>query len=110
MHSFACSMNFSSPSFIEIELTIGLPCTHFRPASITSHFDESIMIGTREISGSDAIRLRKVRIATTPSSMPSSMRSEEHTSELQSLMRISYAVFCLTKQNTLLRLHNKTWN
>src|SRR3546814_6848610 len=25
-------------------------------------------------------------------------RSEEHTSELQSLMRISYAVFCLTKQ------------
>src|SRR3546814_10643765 len=27
-------------------------------------------------------------------------RSEEHTSELQSLMRISYAVFCLQKQNT----------
>src|SRR3546814_7094673 len=30
--------------------------------------------------------------------MPAS-RSEEHTSELQSLMRISYAVFCLKKQN-----------
>src|SRR3546814_8478620 len=30
-------------------------------------------------------------------------RSEEHTSELQSLMRISYAVFCLKKKNT----HNK---
>src|SRR3546814_5836577 len=28
-------------------------------------------------------------------------RSEEHTSELQSLMRISYAVFCLTKKNSL---------
>src|SRR3546814_8066367 len=28
-----------------------------------------------------------------------SLRSEEHTSELQSLMRISYAVFCLTKTN-----------
>src|SRR3546814_2531997 len=27
-------------------------------------------------------------------------RSEEHTSELQSLLRISYAVFCLTKNNT----------
>src|SRR3546814_2287240 len=27
-------------------------------------------------------------------------RSEEHTSELQSLMRISYAVFCLTKKTT----------
>src|SRR3546814_4548278 len=29
-------------------------------------------------------------------------RSEEHTSELQSLMRISYAVFCLKKKNTRL--------
>src|SRR3546814_10011882 len=28
------------------------------------------------------------------------MRSEEHTSELQSIMRISYAVFCLTTDNT----------
>src|SRR3546814_10743993 len=32
---------------------------------------------------------------------PGNARSEEHTSELQSLMRISYAVFCLTKK------HNK---
>src|SRR3546814_10836240 len=32
-------------------------------------------------------------------------RSEEHTSELQSLMRISYAVFCLTKKK-----HNKQTN
>src|SRR3546814_1731642 len=29
----------------------------------------------------------------------SALRSEEHTSELQSLMRISYAVFCLKKKN-----------
>src|SRR3546814_8438279 len=28
------------------------------------------------------------------------VRSEEHTSELQSLLRISYAVFCLKKKNT----------
>src|SRR3546814_9271076 len=33
------------------------------------------------------------------------MRSEEHTSELQSLMRISYAVFCLKKKNTQLYSH-----
>src|SRR3546814_4432649 len=31
--------------------------------------------------------------------MPDYRRSEEHTSELQSLMRISYAVFCLKKNN-----------
>src|SRR3546814_3631862 len=34
---------------------------------------------------------------TTPRTTPS-CRSEEHTSELQSLMRISYAVFCLKKK------------
>src|SRR3546814_10529981 len=32
---------------------------------------------------------------------PCAYRSEEHTSELQSLMRISYAVFCLKKKNIL---------
>src|SRR3546814_3569436 len=32
-------------------------------------------------------------------------RSEEHTSELQSLMRISYAVFCLKKKKTTIRKH-----
>src|SRR3546814_8577682 len=36
-----------------------------------------------------------------------SVRSEEHTSELQSLMRISYAVFCLKKKTTTpLHQHN----
>src|SRR3546814_7442513 len=33
--------------------------------------------------------------------MVKKMRSEEHTSELQSLMRISYAVFCLKKKTTV---------
>src|SRR3546814_5335948 len=32
-------------------------------------------------------------------------RSEEHTSELQSLMRISYAVFCLNKKHTTETIH-----
>src|SRR3546814_8453987 len=35
-------------------------------------------------------------------------RSEEHTSELQSLMRNSYAVFCLKKQNQIEKTTNKT--
>src|SRR3546814_4165256 len=34
-------------------------------------------------------------------------RSEEHTSELQSLMRISYAVFCLKKKKTHSNQHHK---
>src|SRR3546814_10517546 len=37
----------------------------------------------------------RIRLAEAPP------RSEEHTSELQSLMRISYAVFCLTQKNQI---------
>src|SRR3546814_10171987 len=37
-----------------------------------------------------------------PVGRESHFRSEEHTSELQSLMRISYAVFCLNKKNKII--------
>src|SRR3546814_7886312 len=50
----------------------------------------------------------KVRIlyggSVKPDNARELLRSEEHTSELQSLMRISYAVFCLKKKKE----HNKT--
>src|SRR3546814_9030143 len=39
-----------------------------------------------------------------------SRRSEEHTSELQSLMRISYAVFCLKKKKRQNKTENKLTN
>src|SRR3546814_7922640 len=42
---------------------------------------------------------------TTPPAHPFH-RSEEHTSELQSLMRTSYAVFCLKKKKSKTRQHN----
>src|SRR3546814_5009245 len=45
----------------------------------------------------------RISCAAAPTGAKSKARSEEHTSELQSLMRISYAVFCLkkkTKHNT----------
>src|SRR3546814_16080621 len=53
--------------------------------------DEAVEVGFRD--GTDACR-RAARLfgGAAP-------RSEEHTSELQSLMRISYAVFCLKKKN-----------
>src|SRR3546814_8761053 len=45
-------------------------------------------------------------------SMSMMERSEEHTSELQSLMRISYAVFCLKKKknniHTSMKIHNRS--
>src|SRR3546814_10823805 len=41
----------------------------------------------------------------TESIVTENLRSEEHTSELQSLMRISYAVFCLKKKNQKNKKH-----
>src|SRR3546814_5801077 len=38
-------------------------------------------------------------VGAAPGTLRRVLRSEEHTSELQSLMRISYAVFCLKKKN-----------
>src|SRR3546814_2304575 len=51
----------------------------------------------RKLSFKDARELEQlpVRIETLEAALE---RSEEHTSELQSLMRISYAVFCLNKK------------
>src|SRR3546814_4796473 len=57
-------------------------------------------------------RARKRGAATSPRtirSATSAFRSEEHTSELQSLMRISYAVFCLkkkTQQHNTINIHH----
>src|SRR3546814_4540959 len=44
-------------------------------------------------------------IRSTVCSGPRAARSEEHTSELQSLMRISYAVFCLQKKTKIMRIN-----
>ena len=71
--SFACWMKFSSPSFNEIELTIPFPWIHFRPATMISHLELSIIIGTRAISGSEAMRFKNFTIASFPSIIPSSM-------------------------------------
>src|SRR3546814_10820451 len=49
----------------------------------------------RVLAGGQAERAEE---ATAPFDQRAAARSEEHTSELQSLMRISYAVFCLKKK------------
>src|SRR3546814_8838881 len=49
----------------------------------------------------------RFKVPVTEILMPrlANTRSEEHTSELQSLMRISYAVFCLKKKTHIIHLH-----
>src|SRR3546814_8145423 len=56
----------------------------------------------RRWHGDALLRLRQMRGQGIGSrgQAPGRQRSEEHTSELQSLMRISYAVFCLKKKKT----------
>src|SRR5438477_358880 len=71
--SRASRRNSSSPFFKLIEFTTAFPCTHLSPASITLHFELSIMIGIRAISGSLAIKFKKRVIAASESIIPSSM-------------------------------------
>src|SRR3546814_7515191 len=54
----------------------------------------------RRLSANDGHRLRQHIGWIQSGAATSASRSEEQTSELQSLMRISYAVFCLTKKKT----------
>src|SRR3546814_5453486 len=54
----------------------------------------------RPVGGPAGARAQRSSDGRGESDRQSGERSEEHTSELQSLMRISYAVFCLKKKNT----------
>src|SRR3546814_9477923 len=64
------------------------------PARLTRVGDPAFGRGARPLRFFTE-RSRPSSITAIPGVLP---RSEEHTSELQSLMRISYAVFCLKKQ------------
>src|SRR3546814_3152123 len=61
---------------------------HRLAARIAADEAEQAAVGAGEV-GVDGDRQHRLNLA---------LRSEEHTSELQSLMRISYAVFCLKKK------------
>src|SRR3546814_6021158 len=110
-------------------LTTLTPCLLMSPLSVaqflaagSKHFDLVVFDEASQITVWDAIgaiaRGNNVIVVGDPKQMPPTSfferaasedaeeetgfaddRSEEHTSELQSLMRISYAVFCLKKKN-----------
>jgi hypothetical protein len=68
----ALLLNSSSPPFNEILFTIHFPWQFYRPASMTSNLEESTMIGTLAISGSERAILMNLVIAFLPSIKPSS--------------------------------------
>src|SRR3546814_7160921 len=78
----------------------------------TTLFRSRQPVGAR-LSGPEVRRLQPVGkpggggVSLHPASAAFFQRSEEHTSELQSLMRISYAVFCLKKKKQI-KHNNRT--
>src|SRR3546814_1080377 len=80
------------------ELTAALPSLG---DSLVSHHIARLL-GHRERFSGDLPGLLRPRqwlhVDLVPAPVGGAIRSEEHTSELQSLMRISYAVFCLNKK------------
>src|SRR3546814_1799183 len=69
---------------------------HRRIGPFGAGFPMTAMIGVRRQQRYDRARFGKDHLLHGGRNL----RSEEHTSDLQSLMRISYAVFCLKKKNT----------
>src|SRR3546814_1976874 len=83
--------------------------TLFRSESMANYTEEDI----RSLDWKEHIRLRPGmyigKLGDGSAHDDGIYRSEEHTSELQSLMRISYAVFCLKKKRThILPLKHRT--
>src|SRR3546814_4434527 len=67
---------------------------------ISQLFNTSLLLGQQLFAQHLWLRWRQAVIKRAGAAQMSDMcRSEEHTSELQSLMRNSYAVFCLKKKN-----------
>src|SRR3546814_1034849 len=72
-----------------------------------SRSDLADMVGSLTDRRADGRSVFLLQGAETPEEEAEMERSEEHTSELQSLMRISYAVFCLKKKKTKKTNKNK---
>src|SRR3546814_5225309 len=78
---------------IEVELTVRVTPTTDGVATAAQ------ALGSKAFRPQDLADLIEGRLIDAMQSVAARERSEEHTSELQSLMRISYAVFCLKKKN-----------
>src|SRR3546814_2515690 len=70
---------------VDLQLRLLIPCS-LRQRNLLGRPDPSLLVFNLVLAcyGTQSVKI---------------VRSEEHTSELQSLMRISYAVFCLKKKN-----------
>src|SRR3546814_3714932 len=85
--------------------------TLFRSAVARDRHRLDVPLGLDEVLARAGRRVDALEAREVATVVRQRQRSEEHTSELQSLMRISYAVFCLKKkktQNNHARLNNNS--
>src|SRR3546814_7945371 len=82
--------------WVKPELVAEVAFAEFTSEGVVRH---ASFLGLREDKPAEDI------VAETPQPVERAGRSEEHTSELQSLMRNSYAVFCLKKKTNLYDTH-----
>src|SRR3546814_5954440 len=94
----AVRVTITAAVMIETRTPMPMARNHERPSRSCAMVAHSVPAGPQQVQPpSSDVPARKGA---------NTVRSEEHTSELQSLMRISYAVFCLKKKNT--DTYNKT--
>src|SRR3546814_4033590 len=88
---------------LRLEATEGLDQLPLVDHRHVQHLDQQTVAGHRQYLGADgqATTTAPRMLSGEPRlrAVDAAVRSEEHTPELQSLMRISYAVFCLKKNN-----------
>src|SRR3546814_4950681 len=111
-----CEIDYHAPARLDELITIAARISRFERTSFTLHcgiFRGSQRLADIEI---DYAHIDSDSDSGQPTPLPGSFiaevrrfetRSEEHTSELQSLMRISYAVFCLKKKKTRINKQQK---
>src|SRR3546814_5800815 len=89
---------FRSPDFLAAALL------HARLAVMRKAWREAAKVVERSWPRTPSAELAALYGEVAPEAKPlEQVRSEEHTSELQSLMRISYAVFCLKKKKNYIK-------
>src|SRR3546814_7532963 len=100
---------FPYPALFRSDRGAGRPAAGAPP--VRSHAHEAVahevvamkpsaVTATLAMSRPKVLKTAQEGAVGAPASRADLARSEEHTSELQSLMRISYAVFCLNKKTT----------